>query len=410
MTAASVPASQAEPACPAARLRADGHEFTQPPDAPTLRGRVAHRSARAYLSGGAPEIPGDPGTVVVVTGGNLGGAVLSLPLVTAVRKRFPRTHLAVVSNTTVGREFMEFAGVGDSFWTMPADPIRSPLRLLNYLSTLTRLAARRPQLLVSNHDGHIDGHLLPLRVPVRVGHTGASPPGHPLRWGSTFNIPVPVTRDMNWLETYRLLAERLDAPFSGPPSVTVPEPLRQWADNRLAEMGLGGEEACVAVQIGVWEQQAWKQWPVRHLADLCSALWAERGLRPVLLGDSTGARATEELRQLASDLPAISLVGSTGIAQAAAIMDRCRVSVCNDSGLMHLSAAVGTPTVAVYGMTNPAKTWCYGSPHRFVRREDCLPCYDLDTRVLARCEHRMCLTQLDPDRVLRAVLDILEAG
>ncbi|HEX2188400.1 MAG TPA: hypothetical protein VHG51_05850, partial [Longimicrobiaceae bacterium] len=167
---------------------------------------------RWYLPAGEPEIPAEPRGVVVVTGGNLGGAIISVPLVRAVRARFPRSHLAVVSNTRSGRELMELAGVGDSFHTLPEGALRSRGGLRGYAATLRRLRAARPEVMVSNFDSQVDHLLAPLRIPVRVGHAGRRATGGDLLWQHTLNVPVPVDTGTNWLESYRRLAERIGAP------------------------------------------------------------------------------------------------------------------------------------------------------------------------------------------------------
>jgi len=346
--------------------------------------------------------------VVIATGGNLGGAILTQPLVLALRERFPRTHLAVVSNTDAGREFMRFAGVGDSFWTIRPRSLASPGWAKSYVTVLAKLAARRPTLLVVNFNSGIEPYLAPLRIRARVGHVGEDPMGRAIPWTSAVNVPVPVTSDMNWLGTYRLLGDRVGAKLPGPPSVEVPASWKAWAKERLEGLGLADSEGGIAVQAGVWPLQAWKEWPVARVADACRILWTQRGLRPVLVGDGDGVATARKLRQELSGIPVISIVGQTNIAQAAAIIAKCRATIANDSGIMHLSAAVGTPTVAVYGMSNPAKTWCYGPPHRFVRRMDCVPCTDRDYRILMNCEHRKCLTRLEPERVSHAVLESLD--
>ena len=407
------------PVCLAAQLQMEHCEFVPVAEKLGSFERAKRALSRYYLPGKTRKIPDYPRCVVITTGGNLGGAILSSPLIRAVRERFPDTHLTVVSNTAVGREFMEFFGVGDSFYTIEGFGVgdgiftvggstsRSSRKYIDYLSTLVRIARRRPELLIGNYNGQIEHLLIPLRIPVRVGHSGTNLVGHPLAWSSMFNVPVAIHRGMNWLETYRLLSERVGAAFPGVPSVTVPRRLRDWAGAELTQLGLEEDEACLAVQIGVWQPQAWKQWPVARLAELCRMLWKTHRIRAVLLGDRSGRRSLEEFRSVARDVPSVSLVGSTTVAQAAAILSRCRASVCNDSGLMHLSAAVGTPTVAIYGMTDPAKTWCYSPPHRMVRQEDCVPCYNLDSRILARCEHKGCLSQLEADRVYRAVVEVV---
>ncbi|HEV2149062.1 MAG TPA: glycosyltransferase family 9 protein, partial [Longimicrobiaceae bacterium] len=138
--------------------------------------------------------------------------------------------------------------------------------------------------------------------------------------------------------------------------------------------------------------------------------WRTRGLRPVLLGSDTGERTRRELRSAAPDVPFIDLVGATTLTQAAAVLDHCAASVCNDSGLMHLSAAVGAPTVALYGMTDPEVTWCHGPEHRVVRRLDCRPCYSIAPEVLAACPHKRCLTDLPVQAVVAAVVELAERG
>ncbi|HEX2189486.1 MAG TPA: glycosyltransferase family 9 protein, partial [Longimicrobiaceae bacterium] len=245
---------------------------------------------------------------------------------------------------------------------------------------------------------------------VRVGHAGRRATGGDLLWQHTLNVPVPVDTGTNWLESYRRLAERIGAPFQGRPALEVPADRRERAAGVLRERGLAEGERALAVQVGVWPHQEWKQWPPRMLGEACSVLWRTRGLRPVLLGSDTGERTRRELRAAAPEVPFIDLVGSTTIGEAAAVLDRCAVSICNDSGLMHLSAAVGTPTVALYGMTDPEITWCYGPGHRVVRRQDCRPCYSVAPEVLAACPHKMCLAALPVDAVVAAAGELAEDG
>src|SRR3990170_4362619 len=67
-----------------------------------------------------PLISDAPKAVIVSTGGNLGGAIISLPLIGAARKRWPKAHLAVISNTRHGAEIVKFAGLGDSHHGIPS--------------------------------------------------------------------------------------------------------------------------------------------------------------------------------------------------------------------------------------------------------------------------------------------------
>lgn len=95
---------------------------------------------------------------------------------------------------------------------------------------------------------------------------------------------------MNWIETYRLISEKLGGRDPGLPSVIVPGRLKDWAKVELARFGLKKGERCIAVQIGVWEGHFWKQWPMENVAKLCTKLWKKDKLRPVFLGDSSGSQ------------------------------------------------------------------------------------------------------------------------
>jgi ADP-heptose:LPS heptosyltransferase len=66
----------------------------------------------------------------------------------------------------------------------------------------------------------------------------------------------------------------------------------------------------------------------------------------------------------------VCVAGGTTLPQFAALLAACQFVLCNDSGGMHLAAAVGTPVVAVFGVTDAARTGPLGSEHTVVRRED----------------------------------------
>ena len=84
--------------------------------------------------------------------------------------------------------------------------------------------------------------------------------------------------------------------------------------------------------------------------------------------------------------------------QAAAILARCRAAVTNCSGLMHLSVAVGTPTVTIYGPTSPANWNPHVPPHRWVRAEG-LACVECN---LDECPYgHECMEWISPERVAR---------
>lgn len=140
-----------------------------------------------------------------------------------------------------------------------------------------------------------------------------------------------------------------------------------------------------------------KRWPGEKYAELAITLLAD-GLPVALFGSDNDRAVTGEIARLAPG--AIDLAGRTRLVDAVDLIAAARVAVSNDSGLMHIAAAVGTPVVAVYGSTSPENT-----PPLTDRRElvwlglDCSPCHKRECPL----GHMNCLKSLDVRLVEAAI-------
>lgn len=135
-----------------------------------------------------------------------------------------------------------------------------------------------------------------------------------------------------------------------------------------------------------------KTWPTRPTMDFVTAAVAEEGVRIILLGDGNAAPLVAALREAAPglqwavgatavagrpDADVVDLTGSTELPEATAWLRACSLYVGNDSGLMHVAAALGTPTVGLYGSSNPEWTRPTGPFVEVVAADGfaCRPCY-----------------------------------
>ena len=135
-----------------------------------------------------------------------------------------------------------------------------------------------------------------------------------------------------------------------------------------------------------------------------------------MLGDAAARRNVPRLRRK-SDVPwrddpaggagVVDLVGRTTLVEAAVLLRGADVFVGNDSGLMHLAAALGTPTVGIFGSTSPAWTGPRGPRTTVAAAEgfDCQPCF---RRTCNR--PRFCLDALTPSMVLDAADRLVASG
>lgn len=170
----------------------------------------------------------------------------------------------------------------------------------------------------------------------------------------------------------------------------------------LARHGLSGEQF-VALMPGAEFGPA-KRWPSEKYAAFARKMM-EDGLQVALFGSANDKAVTGEIADLAPG--SIDLAGATRLEDAIDLIAAARLAVSNDSGLMHIAAAVGTPVVAVYGSTSPENT-----PPLTDRRElvwlhlDCSPCHQR----ICPLGHLDCLNKLDVDRVLAAARQLMRTA
>ena len=177
---------------------------------------------------------------------------------------------------------------------------------------------------------------------------------------------------------------------------------RDAARRLLTESGLDTERPLLAVNAGTSATRAQKRWPAEHFA---AALDALADVPCVLIGaGAEEAAIAQRIQNLAERARPVNLVGQTGIKELAALLEHCGALLTADSGPMHLATAVGTPTVALFGSTDPAVTGPYDDVSRVLdKRLSCAPCNNHPT-----CEGRYdCMRQITPGEAALAVRDVL---
>jgi heptosyltransferase-2 len=147
-----------------------------------------------------------------------------------------------------------------------------------------------------------------------------------------------------------------------------------------------------------------KRWPESRFIDAAVQVQRQSGCRWLIFGLKT---ESEMATRIASQIPnSVNLAGATSLAELCAALKFCRVLLTNDSGPMHVAAALGTPVVVPFGSTSPEFTGP-GLPgdtrHRLLRSDvPCSPCFLRECPIDFRC-----MNGITVDAVARAVLDVL---
>ena len=157
-----------------------------------------------------------------------------------------------------------------------------------------------------------------------------------------------------------------------------------------------------------------KSWPLDRAVEFARQAIEERKIRLVVVGDASAANYASELikalsrqgeSQLNGSAGIVDLTGQTDLTQVTGVIKSCEVFVGNDSGLMHLSGALGIPTLGIFGSSNPHWTSPQGSRTAFVVASgfECHPCY------LKTCNQKeFCLDTIDSGQIMAAVDKLLD--
>lgn len=228
------------------------------------------------------------------------------------------------------------------------------------------------------------------RIPVRTGFRGES------RY-LLINDTRAFDREVFDQTVKRFVALGLQA---NEPLPEIPNPsLRVSAKNQQrlrASLSLDTARPIVAMMPGA-EYGPAKCWPLTYFAELAAKLDAS-GFGVWVLGSDKDATAGDEI---ASASKAINLCGKTSLEDVIDLLALCETAVSNDSGLMHIAAAVGIRVQAIYGSSSPGFT-----PPLTERRDihyldlECSPCFERTCPL----GHLRCLKEIDPNDVLAKIL------
>ena len=149
-----------------------------------------------------------------------------------------------------------------------------------------------------------------------------------------------------------------------------------------------------------------KRWPLERFAQVMQVVG---GSMPVVefvfLGAPGEAAMGVTLSQMVGAIRHRNLVGKTSLTELIACLQQCTLLITNDTGTMHLAAAMGVPTVSIFGSTEPVLTSPLGSQHTIIRHHvPCSPCFKRECPF----GHYDCMTGVTPQQVAAAVLGKLQ--
>jgi len=316
----------------------------------------------------------------------LGDVVHCLPLLGALRKRFPRAYLAWVVNRGYA-PLLEGHPDLDAIIPFDRGVLRRGTRQgLRQIGRFLKQIRSEQFDLVLDMQGLLRSGVMcwASRAQRRVGLAGAR---EGARFAYTDVVPVPDAANLHAVDRYGLVAQALGCPVA----TTFHVPIAGHARETAARLLAGQARPWLMFAVGA--RWLTKRWPPYHFAELANrALKLSGGTAIFIGGPEDGALAQETSSQLVG--PCLDLTGRTNLAELAAVLERADVMIANDTGPLHLAVALGRPVVAPYTCTRVRLTGPYGAYAQAV--ESRVWCAGSCVKECGRME---CMSELTPDRL-----------
>jgi heptosyltransferase-2 len=322
----------------------------------------------------------------------IGDAIMALPALRVVRERFPEAKITILARPSVA-DLYRGQKISDELIAYDPKGAHAGLGGRERLAQELRAHGFDVALLLQNA---FDAAWLAWRagIPQRIGYARD---GRSLLLTKRIPVPrpgeIPPHEQFYYLELLRRVGWIDALPQETCVKLNVLAEYARRAEEALISAGARKNVARIAIGAGASYGSA-KCWPPDRFAVFVNRFRTRTDADVILFGTAAEQQVSDAIAAGING-PSISLVGKTTTADLPALLSRCQLFVGNDSGAMHVAAAVGLPVVAVFGPTDPHGTAPITARCTIIQEKPyCSPCF------LRRCpiDHR-CMTRVQPEAV-----------
>jgi lipopolysaccharide heptosyltransferase II len=341
------------------------------------------------------------GKVLVTRLQYLGDVILTLPLIEAIRRRYPRAEVDYLCRPPAAELLSSDPRFGRVFKLRVGEGIGASFKLIHQLRT------RRYAVVVDLYSNPRSAWLSRFTgASVRIGGNRRG-----RRWLYTHRVVVPadvrsaIEHHMRYLQPIGI-AESPAKPTYNPAAEDKVKALSLLKANGLDAIRRSGMSGPDRPLVGIHPGGKWtvKRWPTAAFAELIVKIKAKWGAQIVILTGPDEPGPTERLKAQSGD--DIVCLPPLPIRTVAAVVAELDAVVVGDGGVMHLSVAVGTPTVGIFGSSEPEVWFPYESFGPYASayvKMSCRPCH----RHECPLGHLDCLNKLTPEGVLAKLAAVL---
>lgn len=315
----------------------------------------------------------------------LGDLMFATPFFKELRKNFPKARIDLIANSV-------FSSI------MDGNPNLNNIYAYNKKWTIRQSIEFARRLRQNNYDLGINIHgswrsaiLLKLIHPsfsIGYGEKGK---------GIFLNRKLKQSQSQHMVNVYlNVLREMGLEVEAGLPFLEVNELVRDKINQMLSSWGIDTKEKLIALNTGgTWQTKRWTEDGFARLGDVLNRNYG----RVIFVGGPGDLSIVERIVAMMETKPVIA-TGKTDLQELAALLDRCDLVISNDSGPVHVAAAVGTPTITIFGPSDDIKYRPLGEKHKIVKTGiECRPC----GKHQCPLGHHRCMTEITVDQIINVI-------
>ena len=288
--------------------------------------------------------------ILILRMGPLGETLLTTPVIRALRRCFPEAYIAYM--VAPGRE--DLVSENPNLDEVITYSVSIPKLIYGMAKKSFQMAV------VLQPTFRLVLHTFLARIPFRIGFETNSGKGRLLHVAVPNNIVQHETA--RYLDVVRGIGIE---PDSSEPEMFVDAAAQGWADDFLAGVGVPSDRPLIGLNPGSGSES--RRWSKTGFAQVGDRLHQKYDAQIFITAGDAEGTLSHEVADLISCSP-ILVTGATPM-QLGAMLQKCHLYISNDTGPMHMSTAVNTPTIALFGASNPNQWGPHWQPHTIIARE-----------------------------------------
>jgi heptosyltransferase II len=338
----------------------------------------------------------EPKNIIVRMPNWVGDMVMATPILTDLRRAFPKARITAMCRSPICDLLQEDPEIDELFCFSKASGFGRRIEKRNIIEKLR--AGKYDLGVLLTHSFSSAWWFWQGKVEQRLGYDCNG-----RKFLLTHTLPLPKeVQTQHLVLTYKMLLAPLGIPVSEtPPRLFLTDKEIEQAKTLLRQHGVTEKHQIVGINPGATYGSA-KCWLPERFREITQRLLQNPDLFVVYFGDQATAMLVKEICQGLSPR-VVNLAGLTSLRELASLIHLCDVLLTNDSGPMHIAAALDTPIVALFGSTSEIVTGPYRNAKVIHKHVECSPCYQRTCPIDFRCMKR-----IEANEVFDEIISVLQ--